>query len=119
MEEYLDIFPYGENYSVSENRFPYPLEYSCYREACEYVKSREIEAIAFKAQICEAREISERSYNEMIMTIKNSTSEESMETDNNLLTLENLMNEVNGIKIMNENMNENLKLILEKILKSE
>ena len=119
MEEYLDIFPYGENYSVSENRFPYPLEYSCYREACEYVKSREIEAIAFKAQICETREVSERSYNDMIMSIKNCTSEESMEIDNNLPKLENLISEVNSIKIMNENMNENLKLISEKILKSE
>ena len=132
MEQYLDIYPLEEyhsptkkdpseeDYSPSKIKLPYLLGYSNYLEACEYIKSRDKEANAFKAQVFETRENSKKKYNDFIMCIKDSTSE-AKETDGNLQALESLKNEVTSIKSDLKdlkNMNENLtKLILENIRK--
>ena len=114
MKQYLDVYPFGDH--SSPNKLPLLLSY--YQEACEYIKSRNNETAAFKAQVFEARENSKKKYSEFVMSIMNSTSE-TKEKDGNLQALESLKNEVTSIIRSDlKNMKENLtKLILENMRK--
>ena len=56
MEKYINIYSFEEYHSSSKKKSPYVLGYSNYLEACEYIKLRDKEANAFKAQVFEIRE---------------------------------------------------------------